>query len=85
MGIVPISEEVTDLNCAYAKRYEVDVSNRIVYEGFTLPGSQTKDKGVWAIRKYTYTGANTNPNTIYWADGEKTFTKTWSLRATYAY
>ena len=83
----PIGRRCTVINGPYAKRFEVmgDQSNRITYEGFAMPDDGAKDKLVWAIRKYTYTGGNTQPDTIIWADGENTFDKTWSLRATYTY
>lgn len=69
----------------FSKRYELDQSDRIVYEGFALPGQGLKDAGVWAVCMYAYTGANTNPDICYWASGTVLFDKTWSLRATYTY
>jgi len=67
-------------------RRECDQNGRAVYEGFTLPGlGQQPSKLVWAIRKFTYTGANTVADTELWAEGVCDLQYSWDLRATYTY
>ena len=78
---------VNRLADVYSIRRELDAqSARPFYEGFTLPGlGQRGSEAVWAIRKFTYTGANVIADTELWAEGVADYARIWNDRATYTY
>lgn len=65
---------------SFYKLRKEDISDTVSYIGEAMPGS-AEDSPVWRIKKMdTSSGI-----TIDWAEGVSTFTKKWSLRATYSY
>ncbi len=66
----------------YTEAYAYDASSNLEYLGWAAPGS-SKAAAVWAIVKYTYTGATITDK--QWAGGAATFDQIWDNRTGLTY
>ena len=66
----------------YQRRIDYDGGTEPIYIGEALPGT-SESASRWQIRKTTYAAGL--PTDVDYADNDKSFSKSWDLRATYDY
>ena len=77
---------INSLADKFSIRQDLDQSDRPIYIGYTIPGQGNKgSEAIWAICKLAYTGANTNYDSLLWADGNVFFDNIWNSRTTLTY
>jgi hypothetical protein len=67
----------------HIKKFAKDASSRIEYIGYATPGSAETDP-VWFIKKLSYDAGGFQQDELF-ADGNASFDKLWTLRASYSY
>jgi hypothetical protein len=74
-----LTENMSD---RFIARYAYTAAGLIEYIGYANPGSAEGDL-VWQIRKMVYTGTSITQTNF--ADGSRSFEKSWTSRASYTY
>ena len=67
----------------HIKKFSKDVSGRMEYIGYALPGTAEASPG-WFIKKLTYDTASFQNDELF-ASGNASFDKVWTLRASYTF